>query len=77
LKTIIERGLSIKYFGEHVDTCLIAQDRDFIDRYIVKRVYDKPLPVPYTEVFTDEDKTTKPFHQYEAPGETKTKPPET
>ena len=63
LKDIIQRGLNIKYFGEHVDTCLIAEDRDFIDKYIVNRIYNKPLPVPCSEVFTDEDKTQKPFNQ--------------
>lgn len=62
LKDIIQRGLNIKYFGEHVDTCLIAEDRDFINKYIVDRIYNKPLPVPCSEVFTDEDKTQKPFN---------------
>ena len=63
LRNIIQRGLDIKYFGEHVDTCLIAEDRDFIDKYIVGRVYDKPLPVPSQEVFKEEDKTKKPFNE--------------
>ena len=62
LKTIIQRGLEIKYFGEYVDTCLIAEDWAFIDKYIAGRVYDRPLPVPCTEVFTEEDKTANPFH---------------
>jgi len=65
LKDIIQRGLNIKFFGERVDTCLIAEDRDFINNYIVKKVYDKPLPVPYSEVFTEEDKTQKPFNEDE------------
>jgi len=63
LKEIIQRGLNIKYFGERVDTCLIAEDRRFIDKYIVNRIYHKPLPVPCSEVFTDEDKTRKSFHE--------------
>jgi MoaA/NifB/PqqE/SkfB family radical SAM enzyme len=62
LKDILQRGLDIKYFGEHVDTCLIAEDRDFIHKYILGRVYHKPLPVPCSEVFTDEDKTRKRFN---------------
>ncbi|MEA3348508.1 MAG: radical SAM protein, partial [Pseudomonadota bacterium] len=62
LKDIIQRGLDIKYFGEHIDTCLIAEDRDFIKKYIAGRVYDKPLPVPSSEVFTAEDKTKTPFN---------------
>lgn len=57
LKDIIERGLDIKWFGEHQDTCLIAEDRPFIKKYIEGRVYNRPLPVKWDEVFTDEDKT--------------------
>lgn len=63
LKKIIKRGLGIKYFGEHVDTCLIAEDRSFIKNIIAKKTYDKPLPVPYDEVFTEKDKTLKPFNK--------------
>ncbi|MFB0524128.1 MAG: radical SAM/SPASM domain-containing protein, partial [Phycisphaerae bacterium] len=55
LKDIIERGMKIKYFGKYVDTCLIAEDRQFINDYVVKRIYDKPLPVPHSEVFSSED----------------------
>jgi MoaA/NifB/PqqE/SkfB family radical SAM enzyme len=55
LKDIIERGMKIKYFGKHVDTCLIAEDRKFINDYVVKKIYDKPLPVSYSEIFTSED----------------------
>ncbi len=63
LKDIIQRGLNIKYFGEYVDTCTIAEDRNFINNYVVKKIYGKPLPVPCSEVFTDEDKTQKPFNE--------------
>jgi MoaA/NifB/PqqE/SkfB family radical SAM enzyme len=63
LKHIIQRGLSIKYFGERVDTCFIAEDREFIGKYLVKRIYNKPLPVPWNEVFTEEDRTMKPFNE--------------
>ena len=63
LKDIIQRGLNIKYFGEHVETCLIAEDRAFIDKYIVHRIYNKPLPVPCAEVFTEEDETRKRFNE--------------
>ena len=55
LKNIIERGMKIKYFGQHIDTCLIAEDRNFIENYDVKKIYGKPLPVPYAEVFGAED----------------------
>lgn len=55
LKDIIERGMKIKFFGNYCDTCLIAEDRDFIREYEEKRIYGKPLPVPYSEVFNKED----------------------
>lgn len=63
LKDIIARGMGIRYFGERMDTCFIAEDRDFIEKYVVGRIYDKPLPVPCTDVFTDEDRTKKPFNE--------------
>ncbi|MFH0855139.1 MAG: radical SAM protein [Candidatus Omnitrophota bacterium] len=55
LKDIIERGLKIRFFGKHLDTCLIAEDREFISEYETKKIYGKPLPVPYAEVFTKND----------------------
>lgn len=55
LQTIIDRGLNIKFFGGYIDTCLIAEDRPFIEKYVAGRIYGKPLPVPWQEVFTDED----------------------
>lgn len=61
LAEIIQRGLDIKYFGEHVDTCLIAEDKDFIRNHIEKGLYGKPLPVDSREVFGPEDKTKDPF----------------
>jgi len=65
LKDIIQRGFSIKYFGEYVDTCTIAEDRNFIRNYVAKKIYGKPVPVPWYEVFTDRDKTKKPFNKDE------------
>ena len=55
LKDIIERGMKIKHFGKYVDTCLIAEDRKFINDYVAKKIYGKPLPVPYSEVFSSDD----------------------
>lgn len=63
LQDIIDRGLGICHFGEHRDTCLIAEDLPFIKKYIEKHVYGKPLPVDCREVFTEEDKTKLPFYQ--------------
>lgn len=66
LKDIIQRGYDIKYFGEHVDCCTIAQDKDFICKYLEPCVYDHELPVPCEQVFGEEAKTVKPFYQAEA-----------
>lgn len=63
LKDIIKRGFSIKYFGEHVDTCLIAEDRGFIYKHVVERIYNRQLPVTCGDVFTEEDRTTRPFNE--------------
>ncbi len=60
LRDIIERGLHIKYFGRYYDGCWVAENRKFIDKYLVGRIYDKPLPVPCNEVFTVEDFIDKP-----------------
>lgn len=62
LREIIEKGLRIKWFGEHIGVCPVAHDRRFIEKYIAGRVYDKALPVPCSEVFTDEDETKTPFN---------------
>ena len=55
LKDIIDRGLNIKFFGKYCDTCFIAEDRNFIENYESKKIYGKPLPVPWQEVFGKED----------------------
>lgn len=61
LKEIIQAGTDIKYFGEHVDTCLIAEDLPFIKKYVEGHIYGKPVPVPSEEVFSAEDKTKNPY----------------
>ncbi len=55
LKDIIDRGMKIKYFAKYTDTCLIAEDRKFINDYVVKKIYGKPPPVPLKEVFSKDD----------------------
>jgi len=55
LRDIINRGLKLKYFGKHIDTCLVAEDREFLEEYEAKKISGKPLPVPISEVFTDKD----------------------
>jgi len=54
LKNIIERGMNIKWFGKHVDTCLIAESRYFIDNYVVP-TYSRELPVPMDDIFHKDD----------------------
>lgn len=63
LKEIIQAGMNIKHFGEYRDTCLIAEDLGFIKKYVAGRIYNKPLPVPWGEVFTEEDRTRQPYYQ--------------
>jgi MoaA/NifB/PqqE/SkfB family radical SAM enzyme len=53
LESIINKGLSIKYFGDYYDKCFIACDREFIDKYVVENIYNKELPVYYKDVFKD------------------------
>ncbi len=55
MKDIIARGMKIKHFATHTDTCLIAIDRKFIDTYETK-LHGKPLPVPWQQVFPLEDR---------------------
>ncbi len=64
LKDVIQRGLDIKYFGEWADTCWIAENRPFIDKYIEPHVYGKPLPIDCKQMFTEEDKTQVPFNKF-------------
>lgn len=61
LKDILKRGMDIKYFGEHYDECFMAQDLPWVKKYVAGKIYGKPVPVPCNEVFTDEDKTVKPW----------------
>lgn len=54
LKDIIERGLSLKWFGKHHQLCLSGENRPFISKYMSK-FYGKPLPISYKDAFTEED----------------------
>ncbi len=54
LGAILKRGQSIKYFKEYNPLCLSGEDRSFIDKYMTQ-CYGKPLPVHWSEVFTEED----------------------
>ncbi|MDL2314133.1 radical SAM protein [Desulfovibrio sp. OttesenSCG-928-C14] len=61
LKDIVERGLQIKHFGEYRDTCLIAEDRDFIFK-VDRHTAQGELPVPCSRVYDASDRTVVPFH---------------
>ena len=50
LKDILERGATIKWYGEYLPTCPPAMDRDFIER-----TYGKQFPIPWNEFFTQEE----------------------
>ena len=54
LKEIIDRGLSIKWFGNFYPICLSGENRYFISKYMSK-FYGKHLPISYKDAFTDED----------------------
>jgi MoaA/NifB/PqqE/SkfB family radical SAM enzyme len=53
LKDIIARGMGIKHFSKHTNTCLMSQDLDFITKYVTK-TYGRDLPVPIEEIITPE-----------------------
>lgn len=61
LKDILETGMGIKYFGEHVDTCLLAADLPWVKKYVADKIYGRPVPVPFEQVFSKEDRTTFPY----------------
>ena len=54
LKDIIDRGMRIKWFGNHCANCLSGENKRFIREHMSK-FYGKPLPISYKEAFTDDD----------------------
>ena len=54
LADILKRGLSIKYFNEYNPLCLSGEDKNFINKFMMK-FYGKPLPIHWSEVFGKED----------------------
>jgi len=60
-KDIIANGMKIKFFGEHYDECFLAQDIPWVKKYVADKIYGKPVPVPYTDVFKEEDRTVNPY----------------
>jgi len=62
LQDLINKGLSIKFFGEYSNLCIMAEDQNFIHNYMDSKVFGKEIPVIYTEVFSKDDQTKTPFH---------------
>lgn len=60
LKEIIQRGLDLKYFayGEK-QACLVGNKDDPFAQKVMPRMFGKPVPVPFTEVFDDDDFLSK------------------
>lgn len=54
LADIVRRGLRIKWFKNITDICPAGQNRYFINKYI-KKCWGKQLPLPWHDVFTEED----------------------
>ena len=51
LKDIIERGLQNPWFGYGTKRgCIMTSDKDFVYN-IVTKTYNRPVPVPYKEIF--------------------------
>ena len=57
LKDIIDKGLKIKHFSfDTKETCLVGnKDHPFIEKFVVKMYGKRQSPIPYREVFSDED----------------------
>jgi len=53
LKNILDRCMRLKPFKKN--TCLIAEDKEFIEKYEIGRIYGKELPVIWQDVFDKED----------------------
>lgn len=51
LRTIRERAFGYNFLAEHAQQCLVAEDREFIGRYLSKTFGRKDLPAECVEVF--------------------------
>ena len=51
IETIRARGLKNPYFKEYYQKCLVAEDKEFIDKYMTQTYGRTDLPVRDTEVF--------------------------
>jgi len=54
LEAIINRGLSSKLFGKHINTCIAAVSKPFIENHMSK-AYGRKLPIPFSEMFPGEE----------------------
>jgi MoaA/NifB/PqqE/SkfB family radical SAM enzyme len=53
LETILQRMQNLNVFRKN--TCLLAADKEFVDKYLVKKIYNKKVPVDWKDVFNIED----------------------
>jgi MoaA/NifB/PqqE/SkfB family radical SAM enzyme len=51
IAVIRERGLKNEYFKKYYDKCLVAEDKEFIEKYLSKTFGRKELPVSDRDVF--------------------------
>jgi MoaA/NifB/PqqE/SkfB family radical SAM enzyme len=55
---IRDRGLENRYFKEYYGKCLVAEDREFIDKYLSMTFGKRELPLSEREVFSQTDERT-------------------
>ena len=53
LKDIVDRTLGTTCFGRRIDTCLVAEDVDFVESLDIATL-NRPLPIPYKEMFGEQ-----------------------
>ncbi|MBL9129069.1 MAG: radical SAM protein [Verrucomicrobiales bacterium] len=51
LKTIVDRALKYSFLETHAKQCLVAEEREFVGKYLSKTFGRKDLPADYREVF--------------------------
>lgn len=55
LKEIVDHGFSIKYFKNHSDLCLAGEDKNFINKFMVKDGQSIFKPALSKDIFSEED----------------------
>lgn len=55
LKEIVDYGCTIKYFTERGPLCLVGEDLDFINKYMVKEKFSVMHPLEARSIFSSDD----------------------